>query len=1162
MTSIREQVTLRDALARGGLFAAAIASLILFLPLSASALTFHWIGGATGNWNDPAEWDTQDGGAETAWPSTPGDIAVFPAAIASAVTVTIPTGVNAAFGDLQIQTNFSVTIQRAGTGQIIVGTGSEADNGDISITGTGTHFISAPVRMDRHVTIQVASAVASVSFSGGIGQTGTRNLNKTGPGAVRFTAAVNNTYTGTTTVASGVLELQTSSSGIAILGPLVIGQGVTPNTARVSLFQHHQIANTSNVTVRRDGTFALNGFSETVAALTVEDGTVTLGGTGDLFVSGLSMTGGVINIGNAVDSVFVLQGNVTATSSPINEALIQSAGGTFSLSGADRTFTVNDGPAGNDLAIGAPIIGTGGETLIKDGSGAMSMEGGFANSYLGATAVRHGRLSLDKTTGPAIAGALLIGNGAGAANSAHVRLMTANQIGDSSPVEIGPDGLLDTNGLSDAIDTLQIVEGAVLVGPTSTLTTSSVTLIGGAINIGAAAALRLNNNIHASSTATQLATINGSGTIQLNGATRVLNVNNGPQAIDLRVDANIAGTGTAGLAKTGPGVALLAGTGTYTGETVIGGGTLLVNGTLDPTGFVLPSNPAATLGGIGNVGQISVGSGRLAPGLSPGILTSHGVVIGAGFPLVIELTGTTPGAAGYDQLRVIGGVFIGMSVLELHVSFDPPPRSTFTIVDNDGSDPVNGTFAGLDEGATVSVGDGYSFRISYVGGDGNDIVLTLTGDNSYYLAEGATGEFFDNDVLIANPNLVDAPVTLTFLLEGGTTIVENRTVAAQSRMTVSVDAIPGLESTSASVQVTSTSDVPLIVERTMSWDSTHYGGHTANAVTHPAMGWNFAEGFQGFFDTYVLIANATATPGTATLTFLREGETPFVTSVPIGAFSRKTVYAGDYPELVNRAFGIVVEATVPVIAERAMYFASVPGKFWGGGHVNTGTTMPSMTWFHAEGATGTFFNTFILLSNPDPTPATVELRFLLESGEVITRAKTVPANQRLTINPASEGDPRLENGSMSTVVTSDVPIVSERSMYWPGDASPFGEGHNSAGIVNTALRWGLAEGRIGGPLAYDTYILLTNATAGPAEVRVTYLREAGAAPVVKTYTVPATSRFNIDVRSMVPEMADESFGALIESTNSVNIAVERSLYWTANGIFWAGGTNALGTPLP
>jgi hypothetical protein len=45
-------------------------------------------------------------------------------------------------------------------------------------------------------------------------------------------------------------------------------------------------------------------------------------------------------------------------------------------------------------------------------------------------------------------------------------------------------------------------------------------------------------------------------------------------------------------------------------------------------------------------------------------------------------------------------------------------------------------------------------------------------------------------------------------------------------------------------------------------------------------------------------------------------------------------------------------------------------------------------------------------------------------------------------------------------------------------------------------------------------------------------------------------------------MANESFGAAIEVTNAVPIAVERSLYWNANGIFWAGGTNALAVPLP
>jgi hypothetical protein len=56
-------------------------------------------------------------------------------------------------------------------------------------------------------------------------------------------------------------------------------------------------------------------------------------------------------------------------------------------------------------------------------------------------------------------------------------------------------------------------------------------------------------------------------------------------------------------------------------------------------------------------------------------------------------------------------------------------------------------------------------------------------------------------------------------------------------------------------------------------------------------------------------------------------------------------------------------------------------------------------------------------------------------------------------------------------------------------------------------------------------------------------------------TVPATSRF-------VPEMHDESFGTLIEVTNGVPLAAERSMYWDAQGIFWAGGTNATGSRLP
>jgi hypothetical protein len=283
--------------------------------------------------------------------------------------------------------------------------------------------------------------------------------------------------------------------------------------------------------------------------------------------------------------------------------------------------------------------------------------------------------------------------------------------------------------------------------------------------------------------------------------------------------------------------------------------------------------------------------------------------------------------------------------------------------------------------------------------------------------------------------------------------------------------------------------------------------------------------------------------------------------VPLPTISRITLYAGDYPELVDRSFGMTITSTVPITAERTMYFQTTPAQLWSGGHANPGTATPSTSWFHPEGATGSFFSTFILVSNPQTTPAQVTLHFLLPGGETIDAPITIPAQQRATVNPAALGDARLQNTALSTVVESDVPVVSERAMYWPKGPLPFGEGHASSGLTTTALVWDLAEGRSGGPNGFTTYILLANPSATAADVTATFLRETGA-PITKTYTVPAFSRYNIDVGADAPELAGESYGARIAVTNGVGIAVERSMYWNANGIFWSGGTNALASPLP
>ncbi len=79
---------------------------------------------------------------------------------------------------------------------------------------------------------------------------------------------------------------------------------------------------------------------------------------------------------------------------------------------------------------------------------------------------------------------------------------------------------------------------------------------------------------------------------------------------------------------------------------------------------------------------------------------------------------------------------------------------------------------------------------------------------------------------------------------------------------------------------------------------------------------------------------------------------------------------------------------------------------------------------------------------------------------------------------------------------------------------------------------------------------------------ITFLRDDPATNVTKHYFVDPQTRFNVPVGpgTSVPELTNEHFGALVTSDKS--IAVERAVYWDANGQVWAAGTNATATRLP
>jgi hypothetical protein len=76
----------------------------------------------------------------------------------------------------------------------------------------------------------------------------------------------------------------------------------------------------------------------------------------------------------------------------------------------------------------------------------------------------------------------------------------------------------------------------------------------------------------------------------------------------------------------------------------------------------------------------------------------------------------TTSAAGTVSLA--GALVVTSTVL-------PNMRNEYTILNNQGSSAVSGTFAGLPERSTVTVkGTAMTFRISYVRGTGNDVTLT------------------------------------------------------------------------------------------------------------------------------------------------------------------------------------------------------------------------------------------------------------------------------------------------------------------------------------------------------------------------------------------------------------------------------------------------------
>ncbi|MFD3836279.1 autotransporter [Streptomyces sp. NPDC058642] len=184
-------------------------------------------------------------------------------------------------------------------------------------------------------------------------------------------------------------------------------------------------------------------------------------------------------------------------------------------------------------------------------------------------------------------------------------------------------------------------------------------------------------------------------------------------------------TGSGAVTQTGAATTTLTGSGVaYTGTTTVKKGTLALR-----QGATLRHSRAIRLTSAGSRLDAGTTGLRVATTLSgkgtvKGSVTNDGVVAG-GLTVSGNYTQSAQGELVLRDkpLKVSGAVRLA-GALDLAAAVTEPARD-ITVLNHTGGSRTGGTFTGLKEGTKVKLAD-TTYRISYRGGDGNDVVLTAT----------------------------------------------------------------------------------------------------------------------------------------------------------------------------------------------------------------------------------------------------------------------------------------------------------------------------------------------------------------------------------------------------------------------------------------------------
>ena len=434
-------------------------------------------------------------------------------------------------------------------------------NGAITLAGTNNLTFSGPASLAGSTTLVVTNA-ATTTLSGVL--SGGVSFSKQGAGTLVLGGTSANTFTNAFTVEEGLVVLN-KTSGNAVTGFLSIIQNLVA-PAVVRLDASNQIGDTVGVSVSGGGTLNLNGFNDTIGALTVGGGSVTTG-AGALTMSGNFSTGTAGTTGTVA--------------------------GNLNLGAGTRTFTVANNAPAVDADISAAIDNGG---LVKDGLGTLRFSGSVTNAFTLPVMVNAGELRLGKNNGDgSINVPLTIGDGTGLANSDVVRLEVSEQIAANQTVTINNSGLLDLNGFTETLNEIVFAGGAVTTG---------------------AGALRLDFNFVSVTTNASFRTASIAGNLLLDGGSLFITTAEGSAAIDMDIPATISqGAFNESVEKAGPGLLRLSGNNTFAGGVVLDEGTLAIgsNAALGTSGeLFVNSGTVRADGGPRTIVSIFVNDGGVA----------------------------------------------------------------------------------------------------------------------------------------------------------------------------------------------------------------------------------------------------------------------------------------------------------------------------------------------------------------------------------------------------------------------------------------------------------------------------------------------------------------------------------------------------------------------